>query len=70
MTFRYVTHALVPDHLRCGWLATPALEGTHHGFYSVLCVWLCGCRIPSIKTGHQHPVEIVESVPPLDGARK
>jgi hypothetical protein len=32
MTFRYVVHSDVPDYLRCGWLATPALEGTHHGF--------------------------------------
>lgn len=50
MTFRYVTHPQVPDYLRCGWLATPALEGTHHGHYSVLCVWLCSCRTPLVST--------------------
>lgn len=47
MTFRYVLHDRVPDYLRCGWLATPALEGTHHGYYSTLCVWLCTCAVPS-----------------------
>lgn len=53
MTFRYVVHERVPDFLRCGWLATPALEGTHHGFYSVLMVWLCSCRTPPLSSGKQ-----------------
>lgn len=41
---RYVLHDHVPDYLRLGWLALPTLEGTHHGCWSVHCVWLCGCR--------------------------
>jgi hypothetical protein len=34
--FRYVCHADVPRFVAEGWQATPALEGTHHGEYSVL----------------------------------
>ena len=34
--FRYVRHADVPIFTAEGWQATPALEGTHHGEYSVL----------------------------------
>jgi hypothetical protein len=34
--FRYVLHTDVPRFEAEGWLATPALEGTHHGAYSVL----------------------------------
>jgi hypothetical protein len=46
MIFCYAIHERVPDYLRCGWLALPALEGTHHGFYAVLMAWLCQCKIP------------------------
>jgi hypothetical protein len=35
-SFRYVRHADVAQFESEGWLATPALEGTHHGEYSVL----------------------------------
>ena len=34
--FRYVRHADVPRFTVEGWQATPALEDTHHGEYSVL----------------------------------
>ena len=34
--FRYVLHADVPRFVEEGWQATPALDGTHHGEYSVL----------------------------------
>jgi hypothetical protein len=34
--FRYVRHADVPRFTVEGWQATPALDGTHHGEYSVL----------------------------------
>ena len=34
--FRYVRHADVPRFAAEGWQATPALENTHHGEYSVL----------------------------------
>jgi hypothetical protein len=34
--FRYVRHVDVPRFTVEGWQATPALEGTHHGEYSVL----------------------------------
>jgi hypothetical protein len=40
---RWVLHDQVPDHLRCGWLAVPSLEGTGHGIYSAHCIWLCDC---------------------------
>src|SRR5262245_18372401 len=34
--FRYVRHAEVPRFLAEGWEPLPALDGTHHGEYSVL----------------------------------
>jgi hypothetical protein len=34
--FRYVPHVDVPKFQAKGWQATPALDGTHHGEYSVL----------------------------------
>jgi hypothetical protein len=57
MTFRYVVHADVPDYLRCGWLALPALEGTHHGYYSVLMAWLCQCTVPIIQNNGKAAAE-------------
>jgi hypothetical protein len=42
-TFRYIRHEHVPDWLRAGWIARPALNGTHHGDYSALLEWLCEC---------------------------
>lgn len=40
---KFVRHEFALDYLRCGWLALPSLDGTHHGAWSVHCVWLCGC---------------------------
>src|SRR4029077_8445183 len=34
--FRYVRHAEVPRFTAEGWELLPALDGTHHGEYSVL----------------------------------
>lgn len=42
---RFIPLTRVPDYLRLGWLALPTLEGTHHGFWSVHLVWLCGCDV-------------------------
>lgn len=36
--FKYVRHNDVPTYEERGWKATSALEGTHHGEYSVLMV--------------------------------
>jgi hypothetical protein len=41
---RWVLIERVPDYLLIGWLALPTLEGTHHGRWSVHCIWLCACR--------------------------
>lgn len=41
---RWVIYDRVPDYLMLGWLALPTLNGTHHGFWSAHCVWLCGCK--------------------------
>ncbi|MEY9676055.1 hypothetical protein ABIE93_005989 [Bradyrhizobium elkanii] len=41
---RFVLHDRVPDYLRLGWLALSSLEGTHHGFWSAHCIWLCSCK--------------------------
>ena len=35
----------ITDALNLGWMALDSLKGTHHGDYSVHCVWLCGCRM-------------------------
>jgi hypothetical protein len=40
---KYVRHHDACDYLALGWLASPALAGTHHGADSVLMVWLCAC---------------------------
>jgi hypothetical protein len=34
--FRYALHADVPRFVAEGWEEMPALDGTHHGEYSVL----------------------------------
>lgn len=41
--FRFVSHEQAADYLRCGWIARPILNGTHHGFWSVAVEWLCDC---------------------------
>ncbi len=69
MTHRWVLHHRVPDYLRCGWLALPTLEGTHHGLWSVHCIWLCGCHPPYPLT-LPHPLDIAvpaAAAPPADG---
>jgi hypothetical protein len=43
-TFRYVPHHLAEDYCRLGWMPLCALDGTVHGYWSVLMVWLCDCR--------------------------
>lgn len=43
--FRYVRLDEISDWILCGWLPTTALVQTHHGQYSVLCEWLCACRM-------------------------
>jgi hypothetical protein len=65
--FHYVRHERVPDWLRAGWIARPALEGTSHGIYSALLEWLCDCpeAIPDSATdSHAVPV-----APPSDAIR-
>lgn len=44
--FHFVRIGDLADWLMCGWLPTEALVETHHGQYSVLCEWPCGCRLP------------------------
>jgi hypothetical protein len=41
---RFVLHEMVSDYLLLGWMALPSLEGTHHGYWSAHCIWLCGCE--------------------------
>jgi hypothetical protein len=40
--FRYVRHADVQKFAAEGWELLPALDGTHHGEYSVLMRQGCG----------------------------
>jgi hypothetical protein len=42
--YRYVTHNLVPDYLRLGWMAAADL-GPIHGQWSILMFWSCGCAV-------------------------
>lgn len=48
MIIRYVRHSEVESYLLLGWCPHPGLDGTHHGDWSTLCVWMCGCepRVP------------------------
>lgn len=43
--FRYVVFAEVPMRLAQGWMVEDVCPG-HHGHYSCLMVWLCGCEVP------------------------
>lgn len=39
----------VDDFLKCGWIPTPALNGTGHGYWSVVVEWKpcsCGKEMP------------------------
>ena len=61
MTYhRYVLHHRVPDYLLLGWMAFPTLDGTHHGFWSVHCAWLCDCK-PVEPPSHSHMDAVVQS---------
>lgn len=42
-TFHMVRLEAAIDWLRCGWLPTPILDGTHHGQWSVAMEWVCAC---------------------------
>ena len=44
-TFHLVRIPDVHLWLLCGWIAHPSLEGTGHGEWSVLCEWLCDCKM-------------------------
>lgn len=46
--YRMVPHHEADDSVRLGWMPTPALDGTIHGQWSVLMLWLCECpmRVP------------------------
>ena len=43
--FRYVLHERAEDYERLGWCLADHLQGTSHGRWSVLMVWLCPCRL-------------------------
>ena len=47
----------MPDWLALGWLPLPSLEGTHHGHWSVHCVWICDCRAPDASAPARTPLE-------------
>ena len=48
--YRMVPHHEADDSCRLGWEPTQALNGTTHGQWSVLMMWICGCgramRVP------------------------
>lgn len=43
--FRYVPHHRALDYARLGWDIADTLDGTPHGFWSVLMIWRCGCPL-------------------------
>lgn len=42
--YRMVPLAEADDSVRLGWVPTPALNGTTHGQWSVLMLWICKCK--------------------------
>lgn len=44
-TFCYAPIARIEDWLALGWLPHVALQGTHHGCWSVLIEWTCSCKM-------------------------
>jgi len=42
-TYHYASIDRLNDWLALGWLPHLALEGTHHGYWSVLVEWICSC---------------------------
>lgn len=50
--YRMVPLAEAKDSVLLGWISTPALEGTTHGQWSVLMLWICcKCREMRIPVG-------------------
>lgn len=43
----------MPEWLALGWLPLQSLDGTHHGEWSVHCVWICDCKPPVIENEAQ-----------------
>jgi hypothetical protein len=44
--YRFAPIHEADDFIRLGWMSTPALAGIHHGHWSVLMMWVCGCGRP------------------------
>jgi hypothetical protein len=40
--FRYCPYSDIPAMMAKGWMVVGPCPG-HHGYYSALIVWLCGC---------------------------
>jgi hypothetical protein len=40
---KYVVYADIPLWMACGWVVTPALNGTHFEPYAVIMEWPCDC---------------------------
>lgn len=51
MIFRYVRIPDVEAWLQLGWRPLPALDGTHHGCWSVMLDWICPCPPVEPKRG-------------------
>jgi hypothetical protein len=44
-TFKWVRIAKLDDWLSCGWIVSVPNAPMHHHLYSLLCEWLCDCKI-------------------------
>ena len=45
-----VRFADMDDALRLGWMPTDDYRGcVPHGFWAVLCIWLCDCPPPALR---------------------
>lgn len=55
MVVQYVLHRDVPAYEAMGWTRSPALEGTNHGFYSVLMIAPMGDDDENRLCGYEQP---------------
>ena len=48
VVYRKVLHHEANDCILLGWVPTPVLDGTIHGQYCIMMMWLCECpmRVP------------------------
>lgn len=46
---KFVRFALVPDHLRLGWMVAIPNAAMHHHYYGIELIFICDCKLPGEK---------------------